>query len=120
MHITITGVHLEITSAINDYVEEKIKSLNKFVRSDDTSAMAEITLTKTTEHHSHGDMFQAEARLHISGKTLTGKTVEDDLYKAIDALKDTLARELSEHKDKRISIIRRGAHKIKSLLRGGN
>lgn len=120
MHITITGVHIEITSAIHDYAVEKISNLNKFVRDNDTSAMAEVTLTKTTGHHSHGDVFQAEARVHTSGKSLTAKVTEDDLYKAIDSLKDTLARELSQHKDKKLSIVRRSAHKIKSLLKGGN
>lgn len=120
MHITITGVHIEITSAIHDYAMEKMNSLNKFVRDDDTSAMMEVILTKTTEHHSHGDVFQAEARFRSSGKSLTAKTTEDDLYKAIDTLKDRLMRELSQHKDKRQSIFKRGAHKIKSLLKGGN
>ena len=120
MHITITGVHIEITSAIHDYAMEKIGSLNKFIRDDDTSAMTEITLTKTTGHHSHGDMFQAEARFHSSGKNLIAKTTEDDLYKAIDALKDKLVRELSAHKDKKQSVFKRSAHKIKTLLRGGN
>lgn len=120
MHITITGVHIDITTAIHDYAKDKIESLNKYIKNEDTSSTAKVTLTKTTEHHSHGEMYKAEAVLHISGKTLTAGETEDDLYKAIDSLKDTLARELSTYKDKKQSVFKRSAHKIKSLLKRGN
>ena len=119
MHITITGVHIEVTEAIHDYAMDKIGSLKKFIKGDDASARAEVSLIKTSGHHSHGDMFQAEARMHISGKSLTAKATEDDLYKAIDTLKDTLTRELTHYKDKKQSIFKRSAHKLKSLLRRG-
>jgi len=118
MHITITGVHLDITQAINDYVEEKIGSLSKFTG--DGVVKVDVYLSKTTEHHVHGDIFKAEANLHVDGKNLSAKTTSEDLYKSIDEVKDILARELTHHKDKKISVFRRSAHKIKNLLKRGN
>ena len=117
MHIIITGVHMEITDAIEAYAIEKMKAVEKLVSRDDTSAKLSLELSKTTNHHTHGSFFQAEAQMHISGKTTTLRTTQDDLYKAIDILKDMLTREVVQYKDKERSIFRRGAHKVKSLFK---
>ena len=117
MHITITGIHMEMTDAIREYAFEKMRMLQKYIPSDDTSAKLAVELSKTTNHHAHGDVFQAEAHLHIRGKETTIRTTQDDLYKAIDILKDMLARELASHKDKERSIFRRSAHKVKALFK---
>lgn len=117
MHIMITGVHMEMTDAIRDYALEKMQSLEKYIPSDDTSAKLAVELSKTTNHHAHGDVFQAEGHLHIRGKETTVRTTQDDLYKAIDILKDMLTRELAQHKDKERSIFRRSAHKMKALFK---
>ena len=117
MHIIITGVHMEITDSIRAYTLEKMRSLEKLVVSDDTSAKLSVELSKTTNHHTHGQVFQAEALLHIRGKDSSLRTTQDDLYKSIDTLKDMLLRELSSHKDKERSIMRRSAHKVKTLFK---
>ena len=117
MHIIITGVHMEMTEAIRNYAYEKFKALEKYVSRDDTSGKLSVELSKTTNHHVNGQVFQAEAQLHIRGKDRTVRTTQDDLYKAIDILKDMLQRELAAHKDKERSVFRRGAHKVKQLLK---
>jgi len=117
MHTILTGVHMDITDAIRTYTLEKMQSLDKLVSKDDTSAKLTIELSKTTNHHVHGQVFQAEANLHLKGKETMLRTTQDDLYKAIDVLKDMLTRELSTHKDKERSIVRRSAHKVKALFK---
>jgi putative sigma-54 modulation protein len=117
MHIIITGVHMEMTEAIRAYTFEKMKSLEKYAPRDDTSGKLTVELSKTSNHHVNGQFFQAEAQLHIRGKDRTVRTTQDDLYKAIDILKDMLQRELSTHKDKERSVFRRGAHRVKQLLK---
>lgn len=108
---------MEVTEAIREYALEKMRTLEKYVPSDDTSGKLTVELSKTTNHHSHGDIFQAEGRLHIRGKETTVRTTQDDLYKAIDILKDMLVRELADLKDKERSVVRRSAHKMKALLK---
>jgi ribosomal subunit interface protein len=108
---------MEITDAIRQYTFEKMESLNKLIARDDTSAKLSVELSKASNHHVHGQVFQAEANLHIRGKETTLRTTEDDLYKAIDILKDMLTRELAQYKDKERSLIRRGAHKVKALFK---
>ena len=117
MHIIITGVHMEMTDAIREYTLEKMRSLEKYIPKDDTSAKLSVELSKTTTHHVHGAFFKAEARLHIRGKEMTLRTTQDDLYKAIDLLKDKLTRELASHKDKERSVFRRSAYKVKALFK---
>jgi putative sigma-54 modulation protein len=117
MHTTITGVHMEVTEAIHSYIPEKMSPLEKLVARDDTSAKLSIELSKASNHHVNGQVFQAEGILHIRGKETALKTTQEDLYKAIDVLKDMLTRELSQHKDKERSLVRRSAHKVKALFK---
>lgn len=120
MHITITGVHLEVTDAIREYVNTRISSLNKYSSKNDDSAKVAIQLSKTTAHHSHGDVFQVEAQAHINGTSVNVRSVKEDLYSAIDDVRDMLARELTEQKDKKISLFKKGAHRLKKLLKFQN
>jgi ribosomal subunit interface protein len=108
---------MEMTVALKEYTLEKMKTLEKYVPKDDTSAKLTVELSKTTNHHTHGDIFQAEGRLHIRGKETTVKTTQNDLYKAIDVLKDMLIREVANYKDKERSIVRRSAYKVKALFK---
>ncbi len=108
---------MEMTNAIREYTLEKMKTLEKYLPKGDTSAQLTVELSKTTNHHQHGDIFQAEAQLHVRGKETSVKTTQNDLYKAIDVLKDMLSRELASHKDKERSIVRRGAHRVKALFK---
>lgn len=117
MHKIITGVHVDVTDAIRDYTLEKLEAVEKYLPEGDTSGKITVELSKTTAHHSHGQVFQAEAQMRVRGKDIVVKAVEDDLYKAVDILKDMLSRELSTFKDKERSIFRRGAHKVKNLLK---
>lgn len=117
MHIIITGVHMEVTDSIRKYTFEKMQPLSKLVARDDTSAKLSIEFSKSSNHHVHGDFFQAEALLHVRGKDTSFRATQDDLYKAVDTLKDMLVRELSQHKDKERSIMRRSAHKVKALFK---
>ena len=115
MHIIITGIHLEVTEAIHSYVLSKLTVLDKYIRSDDTSAKLSVELSRVTNHHQHGQVYKAEGHLHIRGRTVTLEATEEDLYKAIDVLRDMLIRDVSTHKDKERSILRRSAHKIKQV-----
>jgi putative sigma-54 modulation protein len=120
MHITITGVHIDITDAIREYVNERLGSLSKYVHKGDTSATINVELSRTTAHHAHGDVFQAEAQVHVKGVFVNVKVVKDDLYAAIDEVRDMVARELTQQKDKRISVFKRGAQRLKKLLKFQN
>ncbi len=118
MQIKITGIHIEITSAISDYVDQKLGVVTKYLKGDPTG-MLSVEIAKTTEHHSHGNIYKISALLVRKGKEKALEVVADDVYKSIDLMKDKLARELSDEKDKELSLFKKGAKHIKSLLKKG-
>ncbi len=96
MKIQITGRGIELTSAIKDYASKKAEALNKFYN--DRIIRTEIILGLNSRHHRKGDMFFAEFKLDVPGKNLFAAKQEENLYKAIDAVRDYLETELKKYK----------------------
>lgn len=113
----IKATNIELTEAIREYAEKKIDSLLKFIKEDE-EVLAEIEVGKTTHHHHKGDVFRAEVNVTFGEKRFRSVVVEDDLYKAIDMMKDGIVREVTNSKNKKSDLLRRGKQKIKDLLKG--
>ncbi|MEK7134452.1 MAG: ribosome-associated translation inhibitor RaiA [Patescibacteria group bacterium] len=114
----IKGTNIELTSAISDYAAKKVSQLEKFVAPDDTSAMVDVEVGKTTKHHQTGDVFRAEFNLFVGGKQYNAASEKEDLYAALDDVKDEIARELSKSKTRTRDLARRGGASIKNIVRG--
>jgi len=92
MQSTITGRHMEITEALRDYIDTKLKRLDRH-HEPPTSAQVILSVEKLDQ--------KAEAILHVSGETIFADAVEQDMYAAIDGLTDKLDRQLRRHKERR-------------------
>lgn len=90
---------MELTSAIREYTEEKLSHLDELLP-EDPSILADVEVGKTTNHHHKGDVFRCEVNLRVPGNLLRVEKVEEDLYKAIDKVKDHLARQIREWREK--------------------
>ncbi len=91
MQINLTGHHIDITSALHDYVHEKFRRLERhFTQVID----AHVILTVEKLRH------KAEASMLVSGNKLFADAVEHDMYAAIDGLVDKLDRQVVKHKEK--------------------
>jgi putative sigma-54 modulation protein len=106
---------MEMTGAIEEYVMKRISSLQKFIQNKNT--LCEIELAKTTNHHKSGDVFKAEANISMPHDQVYAVSEQEDLYVAIDDLREELERILSSHKDKKITLFRRGAQRIKNMIK---
>jgi putative sigma-54 modulation protein len=116
MRTQIKATNIELTPAIQDYVDKKLESLDKFFNpSDDVVAFVEVG--KTTRHHRSGDVFRAEVRLAFSGQDHYAVVEKEDLYAAIDEVKDEIVREVTGGKKKRETLVRKGGAKIKGLIK---
>lgn len=115
MNIRIQGSRELLTPAIEEYVNKRIIPLSKLVKDD---VLCEVELQKTTDHHRSGDIFRAEVNMIVSGKQVFVASEKPDLYEAIDDMRNELDRTLSVQKEKKISAFRRGAQKIKNILKG--
>jgi len=109
---------MQITPDIKDYLYKKLAHIEKFLDPSDESAMCDVELGKTTNHHNNGDVFRTEINLHIAGKNLRAVSEKDELFASIDIAKDEMVRELQMNKDKKVSLLKRGGAQIKNMLKG--
>lgn len=109
-----------MTPAISDYLDKKLGMLGKYVDLNDPSVRIHVILGKMSSHHKTGDVFKVEVDLHMKGTHLHAESEKADLYAAIDDVKDELAGEIKKNKERRTSRVRRGAEKIKKMLRASD
>jgi len=82
------------------------------------SVRTEVEIGKTTQHHQKGDFFRAEVNVHLPHKHLRAVSETGDLYGAIDLVRDELFDEITAFQGKKITLFRRGARTIKSIIKG--
>ncbi|MFZ2522620.1 MAG: ribosome-associated translation inhibitor RaiA [Minisyncoccia bacterium] len=120
MQIKIRSKNFELTPSIEDYVNRKISSLEKFFGHRD-NVLCEVEIGKTTEHQKSGDIFRTEVNMVIPGDgQVFAVANESDLYASIDVVRDEAEREILTRKNKKITLFRRGASKLKNLVRSLN
>lgn len=90
-------MNMELTEAIHSFVGEKLSSLEKMCESYSPCDVS-VEVGKTTNGQQKGDIWRAELRMSIPGKTFHVERTTDDLYAAIDLAKDALKQQLSDYK----------------------
>jgi ribosomal subunit interface protein len=117
MNTNIKCTDITLTPAISDYVTKRLEKIETLL-SNDSSAKCDIELARTTEHHNKGEIFRAEIHIVGSGKNIYASAEKDDLYTAIDAVRDEVFHEITSNKGKRLSLVRRGGARVKNMLKG--
>jgi len=119
MNIHIKTTNIELTDAIRDYLDKKMAQVEKFIRTPNSEPLADIEIGKTTKGKNSGDdLFKAEINLEVEGKLYRYSAEESELYAAIDKMKDEITREVRKDKEKRRDFLRRGALRMKEMIRG--
>lgn len=118
MRISIKATNIDLTDALRSYVTERIESVKKLTTVSEESLHAAVEIGKTTHHHKQGDVFRAEVNFHLAHNLVRVVAVKDDLYAAIDEMKNDLARELTSDKAKDRTLMRRGASAVKGMMKG--
>ena len=117
MNIRVKGTNITLTPAISAYVDKRVSKLDKLVGGD-PSIMCDIELGKTSAHHQKGDIFRAEIHIVGAGLDAYAAAEHEDLYAAIDEVRDDIVRDLRAKKGKRLSYIRRGGAQVKAMVKG--
>jgi len=109
---------MELTPAISSYVHKKVSSIEKYIDKNSTDVVAQVEVGKSTRHHKSGNIFRAE--VHITGGNLDLYAVSetDNLYAAIDIVKDEIVHNALQLKGKRETLARKGAGMVKDMMRG--
>jgi len=119
MTINIKATNTELTPAISTYVEEKVLGLDKFIVADDPeSVLANVEIGISTKHHQSGRIYRAEINLHIGGEYIRAVSEQEDLYAAIDDMRDQVSREITSFKNKKRDLFRKGGAVVKDFLKG--
>ncbi len=94
MNIIINGRHLDITPAIRDYAESKVRKFEKYL-----SSITEAIVTLSVEKYRH----KAEVLLKANGITIQAEGVTGEIYSSIDEVVEKLERQTKKYKEKQIT-----------------
>lgn len=93
MNLYLTGHHLQITSAIRDYVANKlIRITHHFDHVIDVNVI--LSVEKLQQ--------KVEATVHVRGRDIFCESNDPDMYAAIDDLIDKLDRTIIKHKERNL------------------
>ncbi len=91
MIIKARGRNIEVTPALQEYLEKRLSKLDKYF---DGELEAQVTLNVVKDSHS------VEVTISINGLLLRGEEATGDMYASIDLVVDKLERQLHKYKTK--------------------
>ncbi len=99
MKINVKYTGLDSTPAMNEYIEEKIGALEKFVKrmSEKGVAAAFVEIARATKHHQKGDVYHIECNLELPGKLLRATSENWDARLGVDEVRTILESEIKKY-----------------------
>jgi putative sigma-54 modulation protein len=104
MQISLTGHHVDVSSALKSYVDSKFERLERHF-----DHVINVRVILSVEKLRQ----KAEATIHINGANVFADSVHEDMYAAIDGLIDKLDRQVIKYKEKKSD--HRGGNGLKNL-----
>ncbi len=94
MNIIVNGRHLEITPALKNYAEKKIKRFDRYL-----SNISEAIVTLSIEKYRH----KVEVLLKVNGVLIQAEGITGEVYSSIDEVIEKLERQIKKYKEKLVS-----------------
>ena len=91
MEFIIRGDKLKITDAMNNYIEEKLGKLEKYLKDSDNVRVNVIVKVKNHEQ-------RVEITIPLKAYILRSEETRDDFYTAVDKAVDKLERQIRKNK----------------------
>lgn len=91
MQLTVSGHHVDLTEAMQSYVENKMERLERHF-----DQLTNVNVILSVEKMRQ----KAEASIHITGNDIFANAEDENMYAAIDALVDKLDRQIKKYKEK--------------------
>ena len=97
MDLSIKGKNVEITDRLNDYVEQKIGKLDRYL-----PAISAVWVELSTEGaRAAQDRQVCQVTVRANGTILRAEERSDDMFTSIDAVLDKMYRQIARYKGKR-------------------
>jgi ribosomal subunit interface protein len=116
-NIAFKHTNTTVDSQLDGYVAEKLDTLAKYVDAD--LARVEVEYEKVPSHR-QGDIYRVEVNISVGGDYYRAENTKETFEAAINLVRDELDVEMNKNQKKRISLFRKGARKIKEMMRFGN
>lgn len=117
--IKVKATNYEYTPEVAEALKKRLRTLERFIPQDETNLLCEVELEKLNDQHA-GRVFRAEINFTMGSAFLRAEALEERMEDAIDRAKDDLKREMRRTHGKKQSLMRRGAQRIKDLMRFGS
>ena len=101
MEIKVLGKGIEVTEAINDYIERKLERIEKYFE----NSIAEVTIRTEKKEQ------VAEIVVNVNSEKYRAEAEEKDLYASIDKVIDILEGQIRKTKTKKEKMLREGSLK---------
>ena len=113
--ITFKHTQAEVNLHLQDLITEKLQTLDRFL-SRKGEVRCEVEFAKVAPKR-NGDIYCVEVNILSGGTLYRAEAVEDTFEKAIDQVRNELESELQRSRTKRQSLWRKGARKMKEMMR---
>ena len=98
MDLSIKGKNVEVTDRLNDYVEQKIGKLDRYLPS-----ISEVWVELSTEGaRAAQDRQVCQVTVRANGSILRAEERSDDMFTSIDAVLDKMYRQIARYKGEQI------------------
>ena len=99
MEIKLKATNLDLTDSLRNYFQEKMDMVDKYL-GDINVVNCDCEIEKTVGGQNKGEIFRAEVNLAVPQQLLRVEKTEQDMYKAIDKVKDHLELVIKKYKEK--------------------
>lgn len=99
MKINLKATKVEMTEAISNYIQDKMDMLEKYLG--DTQVLNfDVEVERIIGGQNKGEVFRMEVNIQVPHELLRVEKTENDLYKAIDKVRDHLEDVIVKYKEK--------------------
>ena len=118
MILNIKATKTTLTPSLREYIEKKLSALDKLMAGDTDGVMVRVEIGRTTTHHKKGEVYRAEIKISMGKTSLYAEAADQDIYAAIDSVKDEVLRELKSYKTKFSDKKKTGGRTVKKMIKG--
>lgn len=112
-----TSGAIVLTDELRAFVEKKSAKLTQLIGSKDATALADIELGTSVGGQKVGNVYRAEINLQYADGFVRAEATRDTMHNAIDVAVGEARAELRKKVGRKRDLMRRGAAKVKGLLR---
>ncbi len=115
--INFKVTNAEVSDQLKTVAEHKLTSLEKYIGA--SPAICDVEFEKVTNHHQQGNVFRVEVNLEVTGKLFRAEATSESFEKAIDDVRADLENEMQSVQGKRDTLWKKGARRVKEMMRFG-